>query len=207
MRSEMIRNFLTGLLFWALVAGACIFPAHGQPSNCTNWQDTCTIMNWRADSLKYGTAITAGANLNKALLCMFDDTANAGYKLDTVKGRYGYQRGFIVVNGSGTVDTTWRSLVVVDSFSTLPADTAGKWVSKSTATTMDPSTGQENWVSKMMDSSYVTGFVVCSAPITPWYAPVLRAWVQGLSGNRAATSWIKVRLQWQELKYTPVRQQ
>jgi hypothetical protein len=206
MKHEIIRNFLTGLIFWAMIAVACVFPVHAQPGNNTGWQDTCTILNWKADSLKYGTAITAGTNLNKAMICMFSDTNQLGLVIDTVKGRYGYQRGFIVVNAVGKIDTTWCPLVVVDSFSTLPADTAGKWISKATMKTTDSASCKELWSSRMMDSLYVTGFVVCAAPVTPLHAPILRAWVQGLSGNRT-NAWVKVRLQWQELKYIPVRQQ
>jgi hypothetical protein len=191
------------LIIALLIAAGALM---AQSGNYTGWQDTSTILNWKADSLKYGNVTWLGENENKALLCMFKDTNHVGYAADTVKGRYGYQRGLIVINASGKQDTTWRSLVVLDSFSTLPADTAGKWVSNATATVTDPTTGQETWVSKMLDTSYVTGFAVASAPFSPAYAPLVRPWVQGLTGNRT-NGWIKVRLQFQERRYTSVRNQ
>jgi hypothetical protein len=177
-----------------------------QSGNYTGWQDTSTILNWKADSLKYGNVTWLGENENKALLCMFNDTNSAAYATDSAKGRYGYQRGFIVINASGKQDTSWRSLVCVDTFSTQAADTAGKWISKSKVTLTDPTTGQETWVSKLMDSSSVTGFAVATAPFSPAYAPLVRPWVQGLTGNRIG-GWVKVRLQFQERRYTSVRNQ
>jgi hypothetical protein len=133
------------LIIALLIAAGALM---AQSGNYTGWQDTSTILTWKADSLKYGNVTWLGENENKALLCMFNDTnkvggAYLGFNQDTIKGRYGYQRGLIVINANGKQDTSWRSLVVLDSFSTLPADTAGKWVSKATATLSDPATGQE----------------------------------------------------------------
>jgi hypothetical protein len=192
------KTFLIALLL------ACSLFA--QPNNCTGWHDTSTILGWKADSIKFGTPMAGYANDLKALICMFKDTTRPGFNIDSIKGIYGYQRGLIVVNGSGKVDTTWRNLVIADTFSTLPGDTAGKWINNGFRTTTDHPSTTENWASGLIDSSSVTGFAVCTTPVTPFYAPVFRAFIKGLTGNCTAR-WIKVRLQWQERQYIPVRGQ
>jgi hypothetical protein len=199
----MKRKRLIKALFLAL---CCSVFAYAQNNNCTMYQDTCTITKWKADSIRFGTPVTIYNNDLKALICMFTDTTLPGYNIDSVKGVYGYQRGLIVINRAGKVDTSWRNLVIADSFSTLPSDTAGKWISNSFRTTTDHTTSYENWTSGLMDTSTVTGFAVCSAPVIPWYAPLCRPFVKGLTGNCTAR-WIKVRMQWQERKYIPVRAQ
>ena len=97
--------------------------------------------------------IDFSANENKVAMVLFDDTNVAGYAKDTVKFRYGYRRGFVVVNSIGRADTTWRNLVLLDTVSTLPADTAGKWISKFTVQGTDTATGYEFWKKGLMDSS------------------------------------------------------
>ena len=182
------------------------FALTAQPGNYTGWHDTTTILKWKADSLKFGTPIVGYANDLKALMVMFCDTTLPGFYRDSIKGVYGYQRGLVVVNKVGKVDTTWRNLVIADTFSTLPGDTAGKWLNNKQVTITDHTSSYENWLTGQMDTTYVTGFAVCSTPVIPWYAPLMRAFVKGLSGN-ATARWITVRLQWQERQYIPVRGQ
>jgi hypothetical protein len=174
--------------------------------NSTNNQNISVINNFNADSLKFGDVIDFSANENKVAMVLFNDTNIAGYAKDTVKFRYGYRRGFVVVNSLGRADTTWRNLVLLDSVSTLPADTAGKWISKFTVQGTDTATGYEFWKKGLMDSSWVTGYVTATTPFTPAWASLAQLWIQGLSGNRT-NAWIKVKLQWIERKFINVRQQ
>ena len=129
------------------------------------------------------------------MICQANDTNSAGAAADSMKFVYGYQRGLITVNANNKPDTTWRKLVIADTFSTQAADTGGKWLSKSSTSVTDIATGQEEWSARMLDSSGVAGFTVAEAPICPAYSPIVRYFIKGITpnGNRFG-GWIKVRM-------------
>ena len=200
MRSEVLKNLFIGAAFWALISFVVI--AHAQLGNYTGYSDTSAygfcrdITKFKADSLRYSNPVWLGNAENKIMVCMVADTNGGGRVTDSIKMVYGYQRGVIVKNKSGNCDTTWRTLVVLDTISTQPGDTAGHWLSKVKYTTTDPTTGQENWTGRYMDSSYATGYIVSTAPVTPVYAPLCRYWVKGIApnGNRQAGAAHLVRM-------------
>jgi hypothetical protein len=172
--------------------------------NSTSIQNITITTKFNADSIRYSDVIEWSANENKSILVLFNDTNNAGFFLDTVKFMYGYQRGFTTVNASGKLDTTWRELVATDTVSTLPADTAGKWISKSLVVGTDKTTGFQSATTGLMDTSSVSGYAVACSYFSPAWSGLARAWVKGLTGNMA-TGWIKLKIQWAERPFYNVR--
>jgi hypothetical protein len=172
--------------------------------NSTSIQNITTTTKFNADSIRFSDVIEWSANENKCLLILFNDTNNAGFKLDTVKFVYGYQRGFTTVNASGKLDSTWRELVATDTVSTLPADTAGKWISNSVIFGTDKATGYQEVTKGLMDTVGVSGYAVASSYFAPAWSGLARAWVKGLTGNMA-TGWIKLKIQWAERPFSNVR--
>jgi hypothetical protein len=199
----MKRTFLT-ILFSGLLSLAV-----AQPGNYTGYSDTSAygflreITKFKADSLRYSNPVWLGNTENKIVVCMVADTNGGGRVTDSIKMVYGYQRGVIVKNSAGKCDTSWRTLIVLDTISTQPGDTAGHWLSSVKFTTTDMTTGQETWVSRYMDSSYVSGYIVASTPITPCYAPLARFWVKGIAsnGNRRSGGFFLVRMIMQSRLY------
>jgi hypothetical protein len=189
-------------LFLAILALPLMISAE---YNSTAIQNIKVINKFKADSLKIcDTAWEWSANENKTILVLFNDTNNTGFETDTVKFKYGYQRGFTTVNSLGKIDTTWRSLVTVDSVSTLPTDTAGKWICNTNYGSID-TLGYENMRSGMMDTSGVTGYAVAEHAVCPNWSGLVRLWAKGLTGN-STTNWIKLKLQLSERSFVSVRQ-
>lgn len=194
----MIRSMLILLVFVSSLLAQ--FPY-------TNWEDTTTYTSFKADSLKFGNIVNLTSSSANALVCMVNDTNVAGYAADTAKLIFGYRLGRIVINASGKKDTSWDYKVRAGSFSTLPADTAGKWTTKALYTSVDSTTGDEIPLVGVMDTVHTTGFAVTCAKVNPCCgAALMQPWIMGLSGNRT-NGWIKVRTQFTQLKYLPTRQQ
>jgi hypothetical protein len=172
--------------------------------NSTAIQDITTTLNFRADSIRYSDVIQWSANENKSLMVLFNDTNAPGAGVDTVKFHYGYQRGFTTINSNGKLDTTWRNLVALDTVSTLPADTAGKWINNTNIVGTDKTTGYESVTKGLMDTSYVTGYTVVESSFSPKWSGLARGWVKGLTGN-STLGWIKLKLHWAERPFMNVR--
>ena len=196
----MIRAFLL-VLFASL-------SAFSAPQFSTGWQDTNTYVNFRADSLKLGAVVNLNGGYCNTLIIEANDTSTAGYAADSIKFKFGYRLGYSVINASGKLDTSWGYKVTVGQISTIPADTAGKWISHAIFTTTDSTTGQEIPLIGMMDTMLVAGFLTTEAAFTsfPKTAQYVQPWVMGLAGNKLG-SFVKVRSQIMQAQWVPVRGQ
>ena len=197
----MIKAFILTL--------SAVFAICAAPLFNTGWQDTCTYLNFKADSLKLGTVVSETGAYCNTLVVMASDTNVAGYKNAVIKFKYGYRLGYQVINASGKLDTSWGYKVTVGQISTLAADTAGKWISHDIFTTTDSTTGQELPLIGMMDTIMVTGFLATKAGFTPFpkVASYIQPWIKGVTGNRTSGAFIKVRTQVVQTQFIPVRGQ
>jgi hypothetical protein len=196
----MIKAFILTL--------SAVFAICAAPLFNTGWQDTCTIADFKADSLKFGTVIAATGSYCNTMVILANDTSSAAYKTDSIKFKFGYRLGYQVINASGKLDTSWGYKVTVGQLSTLPADTAGKWINVDVFTTTDSTTGQELPLIGMMDTLKVTGFLSTKAAFTayPKTASYIQPWIKGIAGNKV-TGWVKVRTQIIQNLFVPVRGQ
>jgi hypothetical protein len=55
-----------------------------------------------------------------------------------------------------------------------------------------------------MDTIHVAGYAVVESSFSPKWSGLARAWVKGLTGNNA-NGWIKIKVQWVERVFDPVR--
>jgi len=186
---------------FVLLAAVSLMAAQVMPSNYTGWSDTCSFQSFKKDSLAYGPAFPSSAAENKVLMFMANDSTNAGFSGDSVKVAVGYQRGYIVMNSSGKIDTSWRGIVIADTFDCL---TAANFLIPTAFTTQDSSTFYENMATGKIDTSYVTGFAVLSVPIIPIWSPIIRPVVKGLTGNKVG-QYLKFWFLLQQRAYSTVR--
>ena len=168
--------------------------------------DTTLFWSFKADSLKYGNVAEMTSASFNTICIGANDTNSSVYATDSIKFDYGVQFGSIVVNSLVKNDTAWSTFFYLGRFSTIPSDTAGKWVTPTNWITVD-STGSTGNRSGVMDSSSVTGYAYTSAPFDqPYSCEFVRPWIKGVSGNRVG-GWVKVRTQLKQLKYLPTRAQ
>lgn len=193
-------------LFILLIAAISILAAPGSVYN--NTEDTSLVASFNADSLKYGNVASLSSASGCNLIVGADDTTSAGFVSDSLKFYYGVQFGSVVVNSNVKRDTAWSPLLRVGTFSTLPADTANKWLNSGNQFVIDTTTGEFSYSADgVMDSSNVTGYIYLQHRFSVSYpCEFARPWVQGLSGNLTGEL-VKVRLQLKQLNYLPTRQQ
>jgi hypothetical protein len=169
-------------------------------------KDTSLIWSFKADSLKFGRVIPLSGSSIFELCVSADDTNAAGYKSDSIKFDAGIRYGVQEVNSSTSTDTAWGPLIKIGRFSTLAADTAGKWISSAIMLSSDSiGTPVATW--GYMDSTNVAGYAVTRGQVVVYGAAnIVQTWVKGVTGNRVG-GWIKVRTQIKQPIYLPVRNQ
>jgi len=169
--------------------------------------DTTLIREFGADSLKYGRVANLTSSAYNTIVVQADDTVIAGFDVDSIKFDFGYRIGWQVPNSNVRTDTTWSPLIRVGTFSTVAADTAGKWVNETVFDT-DSSTGEPAVIIGLMDTLNVLGYAVTASRFTNvTQGHFIQPWIKGLTGNRTSDGFVKVRTQLIQLNYLPTRAQ
>lgn len=142
------------------------------------YKDTVRIPTFKADSLRF----TAAWPLSMFEHCRFvvaaNDTQSAGFASDSVKFRWGYQTGTIMLNASGNRDTVWDgNAIVVDTFDM--SDSA----SRNIAYVAQDGLMAYTRTLKRIDTTSVTGYAVQTRVIQPEWDVLVRLWFKGLTGN------------------------
>jgi hypothetical protein len=169
-------------ILFLLVSAALAF---GQ-FNFSGYRDTAYVSDFQSDSAGVTRAFELSRYENLRLYACADDTTEAGYDSDSICFQWGIEMGDIVLNTSGTRDTTWQERYVVDTFDIITTANMVKPV-----LTLD-SIGMFNNPKSFIDTVNVSGWAVQNCePFyrIPW-SPIYRFWYAGLAGNRIEDGFI-----------------
>lgn len=156
-------------------------------SGITNWTgllDSNTINTFRSDSFKLTKAFNYGDYENKLALFVFDDTLHAGRSSDSVSCEIGYQLGCPVFSSAGVYDTSWTNFQPLDTINTLTTGTRynpNKYAGSGWA--LDPTTGFNMRPVGSVDTTVGTTSGCVWLPQFPVYAPLVRFYIKGRTGN------------------------
>jgi hypothetical protein len=184
----------------ALLALLAVISA-AQAQNWTGAYDTSTITSFKADSIKYGK-VALMERENQMFVYATNDTNAAGFANDSCAFKCGYRRGAVILNSSGKLDTTWRSIVWLDSLKLTGATT--KIITATSSASFDSATCSENYVPGMIDTLWVSGYAVLTCPFAPIWSPLIQPVIKGLSDNRVG-GWVKVFVTYLRRQYQNVR--
>jgi hypothetical protein len=196
----MIKIF--GILAFAFVASF----AGTNISNWTGLSDSCIINTFRADSIKFTKAFNYGDFENKLAVFVFDDSLHAGRANDSVVCEIGYQTGVPVRSTAGVYDTTWTYLQPLDTISTLVSNRMydpSKYNASAPVWDLDPSQGVNVRPSGMIDTTIGGASSAVTAPQLPFYYPLGRFYVRGMTGN--CGTFIRCHFEFTQRIYAGVR--
>jgi hypothetical protein len=175
-----------------------------------NWKgyDTCNVTKFAFDTFRVCKVMNFTNAENKLLVYVFDDTANAGRNNDSVVCEIGYQLGAPVITLTGLQDTAWTNCIVLDTINTLTASKrysplkyggAESWaLDRSVETSIRP-VGQ-------VDTTIGTTSGAAFIPIAfPFWAPYVRFYVHGLTGN--SHTFIRAKMVFEQRQWINVRNQ
>ena len=192
-------NSLLCLLF--VVCGAI-----AQDLNYTGNGDTAQLVNWKADSLFISKTFNFSNRENKMIAFLWDDTSQAGRKLDSCAAEIGIQYGYPCRNLMGTLDTGWTNIIPLDScqrdstkmYNGKTARGGVKWTLDANDLPVRPHGA--------IDTSMGTSSSQMSVSFQPYWYPCCRFTVKGLPGNDKST-FLRAKLIFQQRVYSSVRNQ
>lgn len=182
-----------------LLVFLCSF-TFAQVDNATGWGDTAMINGFKADSLKYSKWFNLSTYENCRFLCLVDDTASAGFASDSVSFYWGLQFGTNCLNGNNKPDTAIGARLQIDTFTIVGTGSANLAM----AIRAIDSTGFFPLALKRVDSTAVTGFMTQDRSVAPEWAPVVRFWAKGLTGNKVGAP-LKLRFAKVQRQFSGVR--
>lgn len=167
-----------------LIFLALVMTAFGADNNYNGRKDSASVLEFKADSLKYTKNFSLSHGEDVRIVLKVDDTTSAGFASDAVKIQWGYQTGVPCYDSAGNVDTCYDTRIVidtmdVDSFGIENLGVAG--ADLSLTRTFGPA-----------DTSNVTGYAYQSRAIVPEWDALIRFWVQGLAGNEAVSDQVVI---------------
>lgn len=174
----------------------------------TNWTgllDSNTINTFRADSFKLTKAFNYGDYENKLALFVFDDSLHSGRASDSVACEIGYQLGCPIFSTAGAYDTTWTNYQPLDTINTTTGTTRydpSKYAGSGWP--LDPSTGYNVRPVGSMDTTVGTASGCVWLPQFPVYAPLVRFYVKGRTGN--CNTFIRCKFHIIQRQWSGVRQ-
>jgi hypothetical protein len=181
-----------------LLISALAFACFAQTDlNWTGYGDTLAVLGFKADSLKFTSALKWANNEQKAILLQVSDTSIANNGSDSVQFAYGYQLGYPAVPfGSTTAVTRWTQSTFIDSFvikngTKFVNPTLNTGVVQLLDTTAHTYTAVDAWgyVDTLSSTTSTMQFHSIS---TPW-APYIRFWAKGGTGN-SKNKFLRVRV-------------
>jgi hypothetical protein len=193
-----MKNVIVSIMLLAI-------SAFSQQLNTNGYNDTCQIVGFCADSFKLSKAFNLTNGQDRILAFVFDDTANAYRKKDTVVCEIGCRLGAQLLTLSGVLDTIWTSCIPLDTCNTLTLttmydknkrNTGAMWGLNSDDTPLRP----HNQIDTTIGTSSSGIFI----PLLPYWASFIKFYVKGLAGNRATIP-IKARFTFITRGYVYVR--
>jgi len=158
-----------------LLAGLCL----ASPKNWNGTGDSCRIDGFNGTDLLYGKAFNLTDFEDISMCLKVNDTTSTGFVSDSIWCRWGYQNGRLYLDTTGSIDTSWGNRIVVD---TLVTDSLGKtYVGKITVTGTITDQGM------IGDTLSLLGWATQDRVITPGWSPLIRPWIQGITGNIVVT--------------------
>jgi hypothetical protein len=199
-----MRNFLRSLIVLFSVVGI----VNAQTTlNLMGLGDTAQITKFAYDTFRVSKTMDLTKAENKLLVFVFDDTINAGRSRDSVVCEVGYQMGAPIISLSGVRCTSWTNCIVIDTCNTLTASKR-----------YDPSKygGAAAWYlydqfempirpHGQIDTIIGTTSSAMVLPFTPFWAPFVRFYVKGMTGN--AHTFIRAKFIFEQRGYVNVRNQ
>lgn len=164
-----------------VIVSACF----SQEYNWSGLRDSAVITGFSADSFRVTKAFPFTNYENKDLLLMWDDTANAGRASDSMHCEVGYQMGTPFVGFSGSLDTIWSNGIVLDTINSTTASKRYNPSSYGDATNWALNRALEISVRPggQIDTTLDTASSGALIPILPFWAPLCRFYIKGLSDN------------------------
>jgi hypothetical protein len=156
-----------------------------------NWKgygDTATINAMKGTALFVSKAFNMTNAENKLLCVLFDDTVNTGRKTDTVYASVGYQLGSPLVNIAGSYDTIWTNFIPLDTIDSRTA--AGKQYDPALGSTSMWTMGTDDLPVRIHGSIDTTLGTTSSGlwcGFSPYWSPLIRFYMKGITGNQATT--------------------
>jgi len=169
----------------------------GAIQNQSGYLDTAKA-NVRSDSLYYSRGFDLSGLEDIRAILLVNDTSAAGFANDSVNIQWGYQTFSLVMNSSGKADTAYDQRIVLDTVVTASFGTVATTIGSS------GSDGSITRSTKLIDTSYVTGYATQSKWFLPEWDVGIRFWFKGLTGNKTA-SYVKCILTVQRRQYINVR--
>lgn len=143
--------------------------------NWNGYGDTSGVTDFDTDSLKYSKWYDLGRFEDIGCALKVDDSGSAGFGSDSIVIAWGYQLGIPIYDSAGTKDTLAWIRVELDSMLT---DSLGKMKGASV-----DSAGNLVRFMQDVDTASVSGWAVQWSWFVPEWAPLIRYYAQGGTGN------------------------
>jgi hypothetical protein len=174
------------LLSLFVVAVSSAVSAQINNVNWTGW-DTCKVTSFKTTSFFTSKAFNFTNAENKLLVFVYDDTMNAARASDSMNCEIGYQLGAIIPNLEGSLDTTWTSTIVLDTVNSVTASAASKKYNPALyGGTAGWALGSDDYSVRghgQIDTTVGTSSSAVIEPIQPFWAPLCRFYLKGLTDN------------------------
>jgi hypothetical protein len=164
--------------------------------NWNGWLDTASITDTLIDGTKSYTRVFPLADGSDVrVICLVDDTAEAGFADDSVNFEWGYQSGSLCLDSGETIDTCWDIPCVIDTCD------AGNY-STLTVSTMSV-TGEISRTLQTVDTLLIDGYAMQSrAPdIMNEWDMLIRFWVNSLGDPSKDGAALDIRFQFIQKQY------
>ena len=161
-----------------LLLVSCLFAAYEQPGLNTGSRNYDTIANFGADSLKYSKSFNLSGLRYLRVDVFCDDTSTAGFANDTVLFLWGLETCHLTRDSADNEDTAYSTMrFAVDTF-----DISGGTIAPSEI--LIGTDGSITEVRQVIDTASVTGLMYQTRNVSLPFDGRVRAYFQGLSGNK-----------------------
>jgi hypothetical protein len=173
--------------------------------NWAGW-DTCKITSWKSDSFRVCKTMNLANAEDKLLVFVYSDTVRAARKIDTVVAEVGYQLGAPILNLVGKNDTVWTNCIVIDTVNSIAAGKRydPKKYGGAAAWALDGTTDLSTRPHGQVDTTVGTESSAMMLPFIPYWAPYIRFYIKGLTGN-TDDGFVRARFIFMQRKYVNVR--
>ena len=152
-----------------------------------NWKgyDTCNLIKFKADTFRLSKTFILTNAENKLLVIVYDDTNNAARVNDSFSAEIGYQLGAPVITLTGILDTQWTNKIVLDSVNSQTASKRYDPLKYGTVPAWGLNDQYEMSIRPhgQIDTTIGSSSSALFEPFTPFWAPYIRFYVKGLTGN------------------------
>jgi hypothetical protein len=162
--------------------------------NWKGWGDSTSIPTFSSTNFAVTKAFNITNAENKTLLVIADDTSSAVRANDSINFAFGYELGTPFQLLDKTNDTIWSNMIPLDTFNMATANYynpntgtgAAAWV-------LDASADKPTRPHLQIDTTLYNGTSGMTIGFSPYWAPYIRFYVRGLTGNKVGR-YLKVRM-------------